>query len=68
MEPVIREALILAAADLPWPEAVAVGGWWNRAFDPEVDLIGVSCADFADAAVTNLALMWLPADVAGAFA
>jgi hypothetical protein len=30
-EPIIREALSLAAADLPWPEATAVGGWWNRA-------------------------------------
>jgi len=118
VEPVIREALILAAADLPWPEAAAVGGWWNRAFDPEIDLIGadrapvatklwyagsvkwldhpfgrrdlaalqrgatqvpgfnseetaligVSCAGFADAATTNLALRWLPADVVGAFA
>jgi AAA+ ATPase superfamily predicted ATPase len=118
VEPVIREALILAAAELPWPEAVAVGGWWNRAFDPEIDLIGadrapvatmlwyagsvkwldhpfgsrdlaalqrgaaqvpgfdpeeaaligVSCAGFVDAAATNLALRWLPADVVGAFA
>lgn len=33
VEPTIREALSLAAADLPWPEATAVGGWWNRAFD-----------------------------------
>jgi uncharacterized protein len=40
VEPVIREALSLAAAGLPWPEASAVGGWWNRAFDPEVDLVG----------------------------
>ena len=40
VEPVIREALSLAATDLPWPEATAVGGWWNRAFDPEIDLIG----------------------------
>jgi len=40
VEPIIREALSLAAADLPWPEATAVGGWWNRAFDPEIDLIG----------------------------
>jgi AAA+ ATPase superfamily predicted ATPase len=118
VEPVIRDALSLAAADLPWPEAAAVGSWWNRAFDPEIDLIGadrapvatklwyagsvkwldhpfgsrdlaalqhgapqvpgfdaeetaligVSCAGFADAAATNLALRWLPADVVGAFA
>jgi hypothetical protein len=40
VEPVIREALSLAVADLPWPEASAVGGWWNRAFDPEIDLVG----------------------------
>jgi uncharacterized protein len=40
VEPTIREALSLAAADLPWPEATAVGGWWNRAFDPEIDLVG----------------------------
>jgi hypothetical protein len=40
VEPAIREALSIAAADLPWPEATAVGGWWNRAFDPEIDLVG----------------------------
>ena len=40
VEPVIREALSIAAADLPWPEASAVGAWWNRAFDPEIDLVG----------------------------
>jgi uncharacterized protein len=25
---------------LPWPEATVVGGWWNRAFNPEIDLVG----------------------------
>jgi hypothetical protein len=40
VEPTIREALSRAATDLPWPEATAVGGWWNRAFDPEIDLVG----------------------------
>jgi hypothetical protein len=44
---VIREALSLAAADLPWPEATAVGGWWNRAFQPEIDLIGADRAPVA---------------------
>ncbi|MGD0241573.1 MAG: hypothetical protein ABSB59_14775 [Streptosporangiaceae bacterium] len=117
VEPVIREALSLAAADLSWPEATAVGGWWNRAFDPEIDLtgtdrapvatrlwyagsvkwldhplgsrdlaalqrgapqvpgfdpgetalIGVSRAGFADSALTDLALRWLPEDVVRAF-
>jgi uncharacterized protein len=40
VEPTIRDALSLAATDLPWPEATAGGGWWNRAFDPEIDLVG----------------------------
>jgi hypothetical protein len=35
------------AAGLPWPEATAVGGWWNRAFDPEIDLIGADRAPVA---------------------
>ncbi len=40
VEPVVRDALALAAEQLPWPNATAVGGWWNRAFNPEIDLIG----------------------------
>jgi AAA+ ATPase superfamily predicted ATPase len=42
VEPVVREALELAALSgrLPWPECAVVGGWWNRRFDPEVDLVG----------------------------
>jgi AAA+ ATPase superfamily predicted ATPase len=47
VEPLIQEALSLAAADLPWPEATVVGGWWNRAFDPEIDLIGADRAPVA---------------------
>lgn len=47
VEPTIREALSLAAADLPWPGATVVGGWWNRAFDPEIDLIGADRAPVA---------------------
>jgi AAA+ ATPase superfamily predicted ATPase len=47
VEPVIREALSLAAADLPWPEATAVGGWWSRTFDPEIDLVGADRAPVA---------------------
>lgn len=47
VEPVIQEALSLAAAELPWPEATSVGGWWNRAFDPELDLVGADRAPVA---------------------
>lgn len=42
IEPLVREALELAAlsGELPWADVEAVGGWWNRRFDPEVDLVG----------------------------
>lgn len=42
VEPLIRDALEVALADgtLPWPDAAVVGGWWNRQFAPEVDLVG----------------------------
>lgn len=59
VEPVIREALSLAAADLPWPEASAVGGWWNRAFDPEIDLIGADRAPVARNLYYAGSIKWL---------
>lgn len=42
VEPLIRQSLEVAATagGLPWPELETVGGWWNRQFDPEVDLVG----------------------------
>lgn len=49
VEPLVRQSLELAAAagDLPWPEVETVGGWWNRRFDPEVDLVGADRAPVA---------------------
>ncbi|MGW1997460.1 ATP-binding protein [Embleya sp. NPDC001921] len=49
VEPLVREALELAAGEgaLPWDDIEAVGGWWNRRFDPEVDLVGVDRAPVA---------------------
>lgn len=42
VEPLVRESLELACAAgaTPWPAVEKVGGWWNRRFDPEVDLVG----------------------------
>jgi hypothetical protein len=42
VEPLIRESLELAAVSggLPWAEVEKVGGWWNRQFNPEIDLVG----------------------------
>jgi hypothetical protein len=49
IEPIIRESLELAAAAgaLPWPNAGTVGGWWNRRFDPEIDIVGADTAPVA---------------------
>jgi AAA+ ATPase superfamily predicted ATPase len=41
VEPVIREAMLRLAPDLGFPGAEAVGGWWNRQNNPEIDLIGL---------------------------
>lgn len=40
VEPVVREALARLLPDDAWLETEAVGGWWNRQNNPEVDLIG----------------------------
>jgi hypothetical protein len=42
VEPLVRESLEAAcrSGSTPWPQAEAVGGWWNRQFDPEIDLVG----------------------------
>ncbi|GAA3796243.1 DUF234 domain-containing protein [Streptomyces chiangmaiensis] len=49
VEPLVRESLELAAASgaLPWPDTAVVGGWWNRQFNPEVDLVGADRAPVA---------------------
>jgi hypothetical protein len=59
VEPVIREALSRSAGELPWPEAIAVGGWWNRAFDPEIDLIGADRAPVARKIYYAGSVKWL---------
>lgn len=40
VEPLIRESLLRLLPDAGWPDTEAVGGWWNRQNNPEVDLIG----------------------------
>jgi hypothetical protein len=59
VEPVVRAALSLAAADLDWPEAIAVGGWWNRAFAPEIDLVGADRAPVARQVCYVGSVKWL---------
>lgn len=61
IEPLVREALELAAVsnELPWPEVGAVGGWWNRQFDPEVDLVGADRAPVAQRVCFVGSIKWL---------
>lgn len=49
VEPIIRDALAIAAGDgrLPWSDTWEVGGWWNRQANPEIDLVGADRAPIA---------------------
>ena len=59
VEPLIREALSRSAESLPWPEATAVGGWWNRAFQPEIDVVGADRAPVARSIYYAGSVKWL---------
>lgn len=61
VEPLVRESLELAAAAgaLPWPDVEVVGGWWNRQFDPEVDLVGTDRAPVARRVHFAGSIKWL---------
>ncbi|MEU8894569.1 DUF234 domain-containing protein [Nocardia sp. NPDC048505] len=61
VEPLVRDALELAAlaGALPWHQVTAVGGWWNRSFDPEIDLIGADRAPVADHLIFAGSIKWL---------
>ncbi|MFJ5220767.1 ATP-binding protein [Streptomyces sp. NPDC088354] len=40
VEPLVRESLLRLMPDGQWPGTEAVGGWWNRQNNPEIDLVG----------------------------
>jgi hypothetical protein len=46
IEPFVRESVLRLLTD-EWPGTEAVGGWWNRQNNPEVDLIGADRAPVA---------------------
>ncbi len=43
----MRESLARLLPDDRWPDTEAVGGWWNRQNNPEIDLIGADRAPTA---------------------
>ncbi|HWE88254.1 MAG TPA: ATP-binding protein, partial [Pseudonocardiaceae bacterium] len=61
VEPLIRESLELAGVSgaLPWSDVETVGGWWNRQFDPEVDLVGADRSPVARNIVFTGSIKWL---------
>lgn len=61
VEPLVRRSLEIAAlsGSLPWPEVEVVGGWWNRQFDPEVDLVGADRAPVAERIHFAGSVKWL---------
>ncbi len=61
VEPVVREALTMAAVAgrLPWDDVETVGGWWNRRFDPEVDLVGADRSPIARRVGFAGSIKWL---------
>ncbi|MFD4458246.1 ATP-binding protein [Nocardia sp. NPDC058480] len=61
VEPLVREALELAAlaGSLPFDNVAAVGSWWNRAFDPEIDLIGADRSPVAHRIAFAGSIKWL---------
>jgi hypothetical protein len=61
VEPIVRQSLELAALSgrLRWPEVEAVGGWWNRQFDPEIDLVGADRAPVATKIFFVGSIKWL---------
>ncbi|MEU7633898.1 ATP-binding protein [Nocardia sp. NPDC049220] len=59
VEPVIRAALVRLLPDDRWPDTEAVGGWWNRQNNPEVDLIGADREPIAGALRFVGSIKWL---------
>lgn len=47
VEPIVRESLLRLLPDDGWPETQAVGGWWNRQNNPEIDIVGADRAPVA---------------------
>lgn len=61
VEPLIRDALEHTAISeaLPWPNTEVVGGWWNRQFNPEIDLVGTDRAPVARQICFAGSIKWL---------
>ncbi|HEX4702149.1 MAG TPA: ATP-binding protein [Pseudonocardiaceae bacterium] len=59
VEPVVREGLLRLLPDDRWPLTEAVGGWWNRQNNPEIDLVGADREPVARAVHFVGSVKWL---------
>jgi AAA+ ATPase superfamily predicted ATPase len=59
VEPLIRESVLRLLPDSGWAETEAVGGWWNRQNNPEVDLVGADREPVATAVHFVGSVKWL---------
>jgi AAA+ ATPase superfamily predicted ATPase len=59
VEPIIRQSLLRLLPNERWPETEAIGGWWNRQNNPEVDLIGADRAPVAGRVHFVGSIKWL---------
>ncbi|MQA95331.1 MAG: hypothetical protein GEV11_12030 [Streptosporangiales bacterium] len=66
VEPGIRESLLRLLPNHHWPETDAVGGWWNRQNNPEIDLVGADREPTADALQFVGSIKWLESQRFGA--
>ncbi|MFD3705716.1 ATP-binding protein [Nocardia sp. NPDC058658] len=59
VEPLIRASLLRLLPDENWPDTEEIGGWWNRANNPEVDLIGADRSPVAKSIQFVGSIKWL---------
>lgn len=59
VEPVIRESLAMLLPTDEWPDTEAVGGWWNRQNNPEIDLVGADRSPVAGRVHFVGSIKWL---------
>ncbi|GAA2910534.1 hypothetical protein GCM10010517_77000 [Streptosporangium fragile] len=61
VEQVVRDSLLRMLPNDDWPETEAVGGWWNRQNNPEIDLVGVDREPVANRVHFTGSVKWLDA-------
>lgn len=61
VEPLVRDALslVLDSDDFPWPGTETIGAWWNRQFNPEIDLVGADRSPAAKTITFAGSIKWL---------